>query len=117
MRAPKLLPWVARKADISDELAVKLWRRAAGEAEAIVGCCDRSDYFRRAIERFIDLAEAESGASVTPETLTQNRATWLWHYQSRLSQLNLLAAQNTYRLWQSNWNDFIAGQKHAACNH
>jgi hypothetical protein len=114
MRAPKLLPWVARKVGISDELAVKLWRRAAGEAEARVGCCDGPDYFRRAIERVSDLAEAESGVSLTPEALTQNRATWIWHYQERLSQLNLLAAQSAYRLWQSNWNNFIAGQRRAA---
>jgi hypothetical protein len=114
MRAPKLLPWVARKVGISDELAIKLWRRASGEAEAMTGCCDSSDYFRLAIERFIDLAEAESVASVSPEVLAQERASWMWQHQRRLSQLNLLAAQNAYRLWQSSWDHFFAGQKHAA---
>ena len=33
MNAPKILPWIARKAGISDELALKLWRRAVSEAE------------------------------------------------------------------------------------
>ena len=37
MKAPKILPWVARKAGITDELALKLWRRAVGEAEFLTG--------------------------------------------------------------------------------
>ncbi len=114
MRAPKILPWIARKAGIKDELAVKLWRRAAGESEALTGCCDSSDYYRLAVERFIDLVEAESDACVAPEKLAQERVSWMWRHQKRMSQLNLLAAQNTYRLWQSNWNSFLAKQKHAA---
>ena len=60
MKAPKLLPWIARKAGIGDELALKLWRRAAGESEELVGCCDSADYYRLAMERFIDLVEAET---------------------------------------------------------
>ena len=37
VKAPKILPWIARKAGISDELALKLWRRAISEAEYITG--------------------------------------------------------------------------------
>ena len=37
MKAPKILPWIARKAGISDELALKLWRRAISEAEYLAG--------------------------------------------------------------------------------
>ena len=37
MKAPKILPWIARKAGISDELALKLWRRAVSEAEYLTG--------------------------------------------------------------------------------
>lgn len=116
MRAPKLLPWVARKAGISDELALKLWRRAAGEAEVIAGCCDSPDYFRLADERFMDLVdnESDSGSCAAPEMLARQRAGWMWRHQKRLSQLNLLAAQNAYRLWQANWNGFLAGQRRAA---
>ena len=114
MRAPKLLPWVARKAGIRDELALKLWRRAAGEAEALTGGCDSSEYFRLAMERFIDLVEAESDACVDPETLAQQRVSWIWRHQKRMCQLNLLAAQNAYSVWKANWNSFLAQQKHAA---
>ncbi|MBN9421095.1 MAG: hypothetical protein BGO63_10710 [Candidatus Accumulibacter sp. 66-26] len=114
MKAPKILPWIARKAGISDELALKLWRRAAGEAEELTGCCTSSDYYRLAMERFIDLADAESEACEAPQTLCNPHVSWLWRHQTRMSQLSLLAAQNTYRFWQSNWDNFLATQKRAA---
>lgn len=114
MKSPKILPWIARRAGISDALALKLWRRAAGEAEEITGHCDSSEYFGLAIERFIHLVEDESGVLVERETLLSADLAWLWRHQGRMSQLSLLAAQSTYRLWRSQWENFIAGQKHAA---
>ena len=66
------------------------------------------------MERFIDLVETEADTCVAPEMLAQHRISWIWRHQKRLSQLNLLAAQNTYRLWQANWNSLLAQQKHAA---
>lgn len=118
MKAPKILPWVAHKAGIGEELALKLWRRAAGEAEELTGGCNSSDYYRLAVERFIDLAEAEGDRCVerSPQTslLPDSRVGWVWRHQHRMSRLNLLAVQNTYRLWQANWNDFLAAKKRAA---
>jgi hypothetical protein len=118
MKAPKILPWVAHKAGISEALALKLWRRAAGEAEELTGCCNSSDYYRLAVERFIDLSEAEGEkcAERNPEACPRPtpHVSWLFRHQNRMSQLNLLAAQNTYRLWQTNWKNFVAGQKQAA---
>ncbi len=116
MRAPKILPWIAHKAGIGEELALKLWRRAAGEAEELTGGCNSSDYYRLAVERFIVLADAEGEKCTAHGTLVCPISTpsWMWRHQNRMSQLNLLAAQNTYRLWQKNWADFVAGQKQAA---
>lgn len=118
MQAPKILPWIAHKTGISEALALKLWRRAAGEAAALTGGCTTSDYYRLAVERFIDLAESEGEKCAARDPLACPLAaphvSWLWRHQNRMSQLNLLAAQNTYRLWQSNWKDFIASQKQAA---
>lgn len=114
MKSPKILPWIARRAGISDALALKLWRRAAGEAEEICGCCDSSDYFELAIERFIHLVEDESGTLVERESVLAPNVAWLWRHQGRMSQLGLLAAQSTYRLWRSQWDNFLAGQKRAA---
>ncbi|MEO8011484.1 MAG: hypothetical protein ABI650_07565, partial [Dokdonella sp.] len=59
MKAPKILPWIAHKEGITDQLALNLWRRAAGESEEISGCCNSSDYYRMAVGRFIELADDE----------------------------------------------------------
>ncbi len=108
MKAPKILPWIAHKTGISDELALKLWRRAAGEAEVMTGCCDSSDYYRLAVERFIDFAEAEGGQTVVRETAgTKTCISWVLRHQNRVSKLNLITAQNLIRLWQSNVKELL----------
>lgn len=113
MNPPKILPWIARKAGISDELALKLWRRAVSEAEYLTGNAEGSEYCGLAVERFLAIVEDEVGN--TPEyTLTPApRMTWMWHHQSRMSLLSLMAAQNAYRYWQNTWEGMY-GQKHAA---
>lgn len=113
MNAPKILPWIAKKAGISDELALKLWRRAVSEAEYLTGNSEGSEYWGLAVERFLGIVEDEVGD--TPEyTLTQApRLSWMWHHQSRMSLLSLLATQNAYRYWQNTWEGMY-GQKHAA---
>ncbi|MFZ4534872.1 hypothetical protein [Propionivibrio sp.] len=114
MKAPKILPWVARKAGISDELALRMWRRAAGEAEEMTGCCNSSDYYRLAVERFIDLSE-EEGEKYAERGLPKNCCvSRIWRYQKRLSQGNLLAAQKICRLWLTSWESLVTGHKQAA---
>lgn len=110
MRAPKILPWIAKRAGIGEALALKLWRRAAGEAALIVGDNQSSDFNRLAIERFISLAEAEAGRC----PLTGGNVTWMWRHQARMATLSLLAAESTYRLWRNNWESFVGAQKQAA---
>jgi len=110
MKAPKILPWIARRAGIGDELALKLWRRAAGEAALIAGDRSSSGFCRLAIERFISLVEEETGRP----SLSGASVTWLWRHQARIASLGLTAAESTYRLWRNNWSDFVAGQKKAA---
>jgi hypothetical protein len=110
MKAPKILPWVAHKTGISEDLALKLWRRAAGEAEEMTGRCDSSDYYRLAVERFIDLSEAEGNSILVRETPSVNCVFWLWRHQSRMSSMHLLAAQNVTRLFQSGINRMLRVQ-------
>lgn len=113
MNAPKMLPWIARKAGISDELALKLWRRAVSEAEYLTGNAEGSEYWGLAVERFLAIVEDEVGD--TPEyTLTPApRLSWMWHHQSRMSLLSLMATQNAYRYWQNTWEGMY-GQQRAA---
>ncbi len=101
MKAPKILPWIANKTGISEDLALKLWRRAAGEAEEMTGCCDSSDYYRLAVERFIDLSQAEGNPILVRETPSVTCVFWLWRHQSRISSMHLIAVQNVAKLLQS----------------
>ncbi len=112
MNAPKILPWIARKAGISDELALKLWRRAASEAEYLTGKHDSSEYWGLAVERFLEHVEDEAGCLPEPSLQPAPKLTWMWRHQTRMSLLSLMAAQHTYRLWQQNWQNYC--QKEAA---
>jgi hypothetical protein len=105
MNAPKILPWIARKAGISDELALKLWRRAVSEAEYLTGCCEGSEYWGLAVERFLIIVEDEVGRSPEYSLSPAPRLSWMWHHQSRMSLLSLMAAQNAYRFWQNAWDN------------
>ena len=113
MNAPKILPWIARKAGISDELALKLWRRAVSEAECLSGKTDGAEFYGLAVERFLAIVEKEIGR--TPEyTLTPApRLSWMWHHQTRMSLLSLMAAQNAYRFWQHTWENMVMNKKAA----
>jgi hypothetical protein len=114
MKAPKILPWVAHKTGISEELALKLWRRAAGEAQVMTGCCNSSAYYRLAVERFIDFAEAEGSRCVVRQKVgSRNCVSWLWRHQNRISKLNLITAENVVRLWQNNLSKLYGAQRHA----
>lgn len=118
MKAPKLLPWVASKAGISEALALNLWRRAAAEAEEMTASCTSSDYYRLAVERFIDLAEeeGEKWSALDPLSITLSiaRFHWIRRYQERLWQINLLHAHNVCRLWLTNWTNTVTRHKQAA---
>lgn len=58
-RPPKLLPWLARKARISDEEALDLWRRALAETATDETHVPARDY-SAAMDRLFELVAAES---------------------------------------------------------
>lgn len=60
MNAPKILPWMARRAGIDDEQALRLWQRAAAESEKSHGCRDSTSYHAEAMNRFIDSLSAQA---------------------------------------------------------
>lgn len=113
MKAPKILPWIARKAGISDELALKLWRRATSEAEHLTGKSEGSEYWGLAIERFLSIVENEVGRTPSYSLTPAPRLTWMWQHQTRISLLSLMAAQNTYRFWQNTWGSNQLAKKAA----
>ncbi len=103
LTAPKILPWVASKADISDELALKLWRRAVSETEFLTGKTEGSDYCGLAVERFLALVEDEVGETPQYSPSPASRLSWMWRHQARMVLLSLIAAQNTCLYWQNIW--------------
>jgi hypothetical protein len=113
MKAPKILPWIARKAGISDELALKLWRRAISEAEYLTGKSEGSEYWGLAVERFLDIVEEETGRTTQYGLTPAPRLNWVWRHQSRMSLLSMLAAQNAYRFWQNTWEGMVDPKKAA----
>lgn len=71
---PKLLPWLARKAGISDRRARTLWFDAARWADktAVAGS---SAYYKLAIDRLLEL--------VTAESLREDAASFGWRPWAR----------------------------------
>lgn len=113
MNAPKILPWIARKAGISDELALKLWRRALSEAEYLAGTAEGADYWGLTIERFLSIVEDEVGTTPSYRLAQAPQLSWMWRQQSRMSLLSLMAAQNAYNYWQNAWGNMYQEKKAA----
>jgi hypothetical protein len=113
MNAPKILPWIARKAGISDELALKLWRRAVSEAEYLTGKTEGSAYYGLAVDRFLTIVEDEVGKAPSYNLTPAPQLSWMWRHQTRMSLLSMMAAQNAYKCWQNTWGNMV-GQKKAA---
>ena len=107
MKAPMILPWIARKAGISDELALKLWRRAVSEAEYLTGKQEGYEFNGLAVERFLSIVEEEVGSTPEYSLTPAPQLSWMWRHQTRMSLLSLLAAQNTYRFWQNAWDNLV----------
>lgn len=104
MNAPKILPWIARKAGISDATALTLWRRAESEARTICGRSEGSDYHGRSIERFLDLVEARAGGTVrAPYSSGTAKVSWIWRHQGRMAMFGFAAAENAAKFWQDTW--------------
>ena len=116
MQAPMILPWVASKAGLSEELTLKLWRRAAGEAEIRLGNHNSPEYHQQVMQHFLALVEAEAEtAHAVPCRLdaAAPRLTALWHQQRRITRLSLLAAEQACRCWQETWKSYC-GLRQAA---
>jgi len=60
VRAPKILPWLARRAGLDDDQALRLWQRAAADSEKSLGCRDGAHYHAEAMSRFIDALSAKA---------------------------------------------------------
>lgn len=69
-RTPKMLPWLARKAGISEARAEKLWEDAIRHATARNGRVDDADYWRVAVEYWLELMRTEGESRAVGQTVT-----------------------------------------------
>lgn len=97
-KTPKLLPWLAKKAGITEARSIALWREAERWAErrAAPGS---SDYFKLAVDRLLELVAAES--------LRADAASFGWRpwarAQARLWALSMQVAQEGAALTVRGW--------------
>ena len=99
---PKMLPWLAKRAEIPVELAEKLWRRAVGDAAELAGNADSAEFHQFAIERFLDLVDGESSLVQAVET---RGSSWFWRHHRRLVAMTFRAANQTTLYWQRTIRD------------
>ncbi|MGE5467182.1 MAG: hypothetical protein ACM3Y9_07150 [Ignavibacteria bacterium] len=59
-RLPKILPWLAKKAGITDHRAEILWRAAQRHAAFATGETDTPAYWKEAMDRLLELIAAEA---------------------------------------------------------
>lgn len=95
-RAPKLLPWLARRSGVSDQLADRLWRRSAQEATAIADASDSADYHAIALDRLLNLLEVEANGTADFEP---SRHAWMWRHTERMARCTSIATLSISRIW------------------
>lgn len=97
-KTPKILPWLARKAGISDARAATLWHEAERWADRRASA-GSSSYFKLAIDRLLALAAAES--------LRADAASFGWRpwarAQARFWALSMQAAHQASALSTRAW--------------
>ena len=60
MNAPKILPWMARRAGIDDQRALGLWDQAVADTEEMHLCMDGANFHAEVVTRFIDALAANA---------------------------------------------------------
>lgn len=97
-KTPKLLPWLAKKAGISESRATALW----GDAErwaARRAVPDSSDYYQQSMDRLLELVAAEA--------LREDAASFGWRpwarTQARFWSISMQVAQEVSALTARGW--------------
>lgn len=91
MHTPKILPWLARKAGISDERAEALWKQALREATDDTGWVGGPDFWAYAHNRLLELMQVECQHRAAP------RISRFTRIQARLGRVPFLAIEGVLR--------------------
>lgn len=84
MNTPKILPWLAHKAGISDARAEELWREAICHATANTEWVGSARFWQVAVDRAVELIRAEAAAQ-------QRRISPFVRLQARLWMMPVIA--------------------------
>jgi hypothetical protein len=107
MKTPKILPWLARKHGVSEARAGKLWASALRYATDKTGWVGTSEYWKVAMDRFLELLEAEVSPCQPPISA------WV-RIQSRLWLLPVIAGHGLTLIASQFWARAAAPrQRHA----
>ena len=106
-RAPKLLPWLAKKAGISEQRAMALWHESERWA-ARQAAPGSSAYFKLAVDRLLELTAAES--------LREDAASFGWRRwsrtQARCWAISMQLAQQASALTARGWRLIGSAAQH-----
>lgn len=102
-KTPKLLPWLAKKAGITEHRATTLWVEAERWA-ARRAAAGSADYFKLAVDRLLELVAAES--------LREDAASFGWRpwarAQARFWAVSMQLAHQGAALSARGWRIFAA---------
>jgi hypothetical protein len=106
-RAPKLLPWLAKKAGISERRATVLWHESERWA-ARQAATGSSDFYKLAVDRLLELTAAES--------LREDAASFGWRpwarAQARCWAVSMQLAQQGSALTARGWRLIGSAAQH-----
>ena len=97
MKTPKILPWLARRYGVSDARAGKLWMESLRHAAGKTGTEGTSEYWKTALERWVELLQAEADQSCHPPLA------WMARAHARFWMLPLIAWQGTALVGVAAW--------------
>jgi len=100
-RHPKLLPWLAKKADISEARAIQIWHDAKRRAEMRLGKQENAEFWKLSMDGFLEGLAIESieadSASLGFRRLARAQARW-WEVPVTLFEVG---NQLYWRGWQA----------------
>ncbi len=96
---PEVLPWFARRANISEARAKALWDLTCAELDSQSAA--PAELAKARMAQFIERIGQEAGLPVTPEYTEQpDQFAWLCRHQARLGDMALVASGAIAKFWQ-----------------
>ncbi len=93
-RSPKILPWLAHKAGISEHRAEMLWLAARRHAAHATGETETPAFWQAAMDRLLELVVAES--------LREDAASYGWRRWTRMNKHFWQTPLTVFDVWSLN---------------